>query len=1245
LKQTAEHRKGGDLVPRKIALVLFILVLTLAAGAAAFGQGYGSMAGSVKDSTGGVVPGAEISATNLATNAKSTVISNDIGYYQILQLSPGRYMVAVEMAGFKKVETTNITVHVGDRLSMDFTMQVGEIDETVIVPGESVPLLRSQDAQAGEVVTHKHLQNLPQLQRDPLQLLILAGNVQGGGKRAAPHEDTRLSGGRTGGIEYFVDGISAGTGIGHDVTNVTPNMEAVGEFRVMTGGISAEHGRYSGGAVELVTRSGANQLHGQVFEYMQNDAFNANSWNFNRLRGPNDKKAAFRHNNFGATLGGPVYIPKLYNGKDRTFFFFNYDGFRWNQAGALREASLMTELERRGDYSQTLFDNTPADLYVMEGPYAWETDGDGNQQLVRTVKIPNNTLPQNMISPVSLAILKYIPLPNRPARAGTSNQANYVAPQDSSQDHDIWGLRLDHRITENQSIFGRFTHRNRLSTSTRWRGPLNTAEESRDDGQFGLTVNYDWSFSPSLIFNARTGGHYNPNKTGRLLAPEFTNTDIPFDSDTRRLLTERGMPGISITGIGDLVDSWATPTENLAASTTYNAAASMVKILTKHTVKFGYEHRRYYDNFINGSNGQFVFLGTGLNRLVGDKSWSNMDQANGPASFLFGYNSLATVAGSSSRALNMNYHAVYVQDDFKVSPRLTLNLGLRWDMETPVTERFDKLYFWDKDAPSPFTIKPGYDFNQALRDAGFSEQEISKVQKPGWLNSGFPKGAIRIANTPEYPSRKGQSYYPWQFAPRFGAAYRLTDQTVLRASFGQVYFSVTGDQGAFSTGAQGIALGDAADAGWHASDDGMKTLTSHWSNPFNRQGAISYYQRDTQVANFQATGLTGASAFNSEAKMPHEWAWNLGLQRQLAGNFMVEAAYAGNMGRDLLGPDLVSHFPRDLFVPENATLYESTRRIATPFAEPVREYDATMPLALFSFPYPYYGPVRVLGSNIGRSDYHSLNLRADLRYTKSVGFLFNYTLSSLKDDVGGANMGTGGQALGQGGTGSKSYQSLGKVTEVYGLSPLDERHVVTAAYNIELPFGKGRRFLGAPNNFGQTLVDYIIGGWEFAGMSRYRSGRPIRFSHSTEANSIRVEALFHSWANPSDTNLVSPDFSGHRNYLYSSTDPSVGASTSRALLAEKIILARPFVYGTLPPIWGGFRHPGRISEDVSLMKRFRMGGDGERFLQVRMEAANLFNRAGFAEYETDPRSNYFGLIRNKDAFTERRIQMSARFVF
>ena len=1231
---------------RTSAAILFLLSLSVVV----FAQGgSGSIAGQVTNPNGEVIPGAKITATNVETNIKAEAVSGDSGTYQLPQLSPGRYTVEVESAGFKKFLRT-ITVQVSDRLTIDFPLELGDVSETVSITAEA-PLLRREDAQLGEVIDQTMIQNLPQLNRDPLQLLRLAGNVQGDGGRATEGSDTRINGGRTQGIEYFSDGIAQSTGRAHGVTDLTPTAEAVQEFKVITNGISAEYGRLSGGAVELITRSGTNDFHGQVFEYLQHDSLNANSWNQNRLGG---ERTPFKNHNFGFAAGGPIVLPRfgeggpsVWTGRNRSFFFFNYDGRRFNQSGILREASVPTAEERAGDFTNTQVNGTRTLLFDPFG--RTRVLPDGTIERLDLLGGDGRHVPANRISPVSAAVLSYVPLPNKTPAPGNSFRNNFVGSQDSESSADLWALRLDHNFTESSKIFGRYTRLNNFGTETRWFSPLQTVPTRRVSGAFAANINYDWTVSPTLVFNARLGGHYNPFTGGSSIAEDFNPASIPFDDDTRRILGSKGLPWIGTTAFTDFSGS---PSTSVTNSTTYNAGASLVKILNRHTVKFGYEHRRYYDNYLTSGGGEFLFQHNPVQRYSTDNSWNDQDNANVLGAFLLGINDKARIAGERTRSMNVNYHGAFVQDDWKVTPKLTLNLGVRWDMETPPSERYDKLYVWDPDAPSPYTVKPGYNFSAALAAAGLNS---SQVRTPAWVTSGaFPSGAVRVANTPEYTSRLGSKWHPWQFAPRFGIAYALDERTVLRGSFAKMYLSTTGDPNGYSTGGGTIALSDAADAGWHRGlSSNFTDAISTFEQPFQRSD-VTIYTRDNEVANFQGTGGDpAAAAFDINSRMPREYTWSAGIQRELPKKFLVEATYSANIGRGLLAKDLISRFPRDLFSPDQRTTYVT--QIANPFAEETR-YGDDIALGRLLFQYPAYGPLQILGANIGRSNYQSLNLRAERRLSGGFEFLVNYTLSKLLDNVGGPN----GQNdfIAGGGTGSKSNQSVDTVRDIYGISPLDERHRLIAYYNIELPFGRGRRFLGDPQGFGNKLLDFAVGGWEFAGISQWRSGRPIIIPHTNVNNDpLRIESTFWRWADPNNRNLISPNFSGQSSAFLSGDDYSrlvASGGTPERRFATGLLLEPTFDYGDVNII-EDIRQPSRFTHDLSLMKRFPVfGDDGGRYLQLRMEAQNVFNLRGFGNYNTDPRSATFGLITGPAAsvdfgqglrFDERRIQVSARFVF
>jgi hypothetical protein len=1224
-----------------VCLALTCLPLAL------FGQGgFGLIAGKVVDPSGAVIAAAKVTATNVATNVKFESLTSGTGEYQLLRLPPGKYDLAAEMPGFKTLKRSGIVVQVDDRLIIDLSLEVGEVTQTVEVASEA-PLLRTSDAQLGEVVTNKMITNLPQLNRDPLQLLRLSGNIQGDGSRAGGDNDqetsdTRINGGRTAGVEYLVDGATIGTGRAHHVARIAPTMEAVGEFKVVTNGLSAEYGRFSGGVVELVTNSGTNAIHGQAFDYIQNDILNANSWNQNRLGGP---KTPFRRNNFGVAVGGPVWIPGLYKGENKTFFFFNYDGIRYTKSGQLNTADSLTEAERNGDFSQRVInglrlgDPNPDDpdhplllLYDAAG----RTTKDSNGNIVRLDLLGGDGkhIPADRIHPVSTAILKMFPLPNRTTPTGENN---YIAPQDEGSHSNGFAVKIDQYLSANHKFFGRFAYSKSLFFNTQWRGPLSNAFSDEYPGGYDIKFNYDWTISPTFLLNARVGGFFNPIDRGNSFGSGFDNSFIPFNPVIKNILGKEGMAWVGDSSQAD--GKWYADSPGLAKShsTTFNPSVSMVKILTKHTLKFGYEHRRYYDNYFNTGGGQFVFQQNHVNRLAIDNAWNASDNVRSPASFLLGYFSWGGVTGNTARSMAQNYHAAYIQDDFKVSSKLTLNLGLRWDMETPTTERYDRLYVWDPDAPSEFHINPGWTWEGALKDAGFTDSQISGIPKPDWVTKGLPKGAIRVAGSPEHPSRNATDYKPTQFAPRVGAAYQITDKTIFRASFGQIYMSTTGDPNGLSrTGPTGTVLADTADTGWHANQFGARLDVGTWENPF-LPNMINHYRRDTAFVNKQATG--NLVAWNSQSHQPWELVWSAGITRELPHNMVFEATYNANRGMDLLASDMFSRFPKQLFKPENRSTYVT--RVNSPFAGQVigsNLAEDNPPLAILMFQSPYYGLSVAQGSNIGKSQFHALNLRAERRFSRGWGFLANYTLSRLKDDAGGPEA---AYATGSTGVGSHDFQSVDTLQDIYGISPLDETHRLTFMYQLDIPIGKGRRLLGKTDTLDKKILDYVVGGWEFAGISQFRSGRPIQLGSSgvNVNNDVRVEV---TW--PSATgDIKNSAFQGGGSAFRSADDSLTGAIP--IFDKSKTTDPQQFTYGNLNPLQPGIRHPGRWNDDISLMKRFTFTSDGRVYLQVRAEAFNVFNRMQLDQYDTNMGSVRFGLVTQAIPNTERRMQLSARLVW
>ena len=1273
--------KSGNLSWKTYAFgswpVQFFLVLWIVALASvASGQtGLGRVSGRVTDPSGAVVPGVTVTATNTATGIQTKSVTNSSGYYELLQMQPGSYTVEADSPNFKKLIQSGLTVQVEDRIGLDLQLQVGSVSETVSVVSEA-PLLRTEDVQTGEVINYQMIQTLPQLNRDPLALLTLSGNVQGNGQRAGTSftvsssgsvneqtSDTRVNGGRSSGIDYLVDGISVVTGQAHGVNSVTPGMDDVAEFKVITNGADAQFGRVSGGAVTLVTKSGTNQLHGQGYEYYQNDGLNDSGWEQKALGGT---KTPYHQYDTGLAIGGPVILPHLYHGRDKTFFFVTYEGIRNATSGTLLTTSFPTATERAGDEStvyMTASDGTITRPTMYLPCYA-AADCSANPVLVPPGHANSGSsaiqkynllggdgmhVPTGMISPTTAAILAQVPMPNHTASPGTSDGSNYVGAQNNVGSSDVWSIRIDHEFTEANHMFARFTHASNSSVSTAWAGPLTPAPTSKVPGGYGLTINYDYIISPTLSLTLTAGGYYSPFVGGALLPSDFNNSKFGFDSASQSLLAGNmlqtnvnfmnGTPSSQNAAFSDSSSS------SIRNSTSFQAGGYLTKVLKQHTLQFGGESRRFYDSFENSGSGYADFIGDPVTQYSYDAGYGSLySNVNTMGSFLLGLNDLMSVTSPFGRSLAQNYYAAYIQDSYKVTPRLTLNVGLRWDMESPTTERHDKLFIWDPSAPAPFSINPGYSWDTALAAAGV---DPSSVQTPNWVANGFPTGAIRIANTPQHPSRYATGYHAAQFAPRVGGAYKLTSKMVVRGFFGMMYLPTTGDPNAFGSVPSVQVTGGAANA-WHQNNFGVNPTTANWTNPY-LPGQVTTFTRNNQTANYQSTGGIGAAGVVPTLHMPHEYDWNVGIQRELPKNFLVEANYSANASSTLLAPYLVSRFPKNLFVPANQALY--TTEIASPTAGQTNSDAVAGPqqlLAILEYPYPYFATVDEQGLNIGKSNYESLNLRLEKRFDHGFQTLVNYSFARLLDNVGGpeGDVSGGIAVANNGGVGNTPVQSVDTIQNVYGLSPLDERHRITVFYLYQLPFGRGRTWLATPSGLGGHLVEAAVGGWELSGTTGYRSGRPIVFydSNINTNNNIRVETTFGSCAYAGCAHLTNANFKGGKSVLVAPGAPNPTAS-QLAFNLGGFVPAQAFTYGTLPPVFGGMRNPGDFTSDLSLMKAFPvLSSDGSRYLQFRAEAANAFNVAGLGAYNNTFNGTGFGTITSV-ANTERHVQLSLRFIF
>ncbi len=1241
----------------------------------------GTFGGTVSDATGGRVVQAAVTALNVETGQKYKAMTTGTGDFVIVQVPPGNYEVNVVANGFKTLSRKGLTMEVAGKVTLDLTLEVGAVSDSVTVTGEA-PMLRTQDAQIGEIINSLAVENVPQLDRDPLNLLRLTGDISGNptasNPAGGPGSDVRINGGRMQGMDVLVDGNSVDSGKFHAMyAGATPTMEQVDEFKVITNGIPAEYGRVSGGLVTLVTRGGTNEFHGQGFEYFKNQLFNANSWEQNwqspYVAGQKAKRVQFHNNDYGGVIGGPVILPKIYNGKNKTFFFFNYEGVKFREGGATHLAMAASAADKAGDLSGLMSNHSSPMMYDPLGDVAFQvfpnTSGYPGGPLpssaclvapgcqVKLTLFPNNgtTIPAARINPLPKIIDALMPAPNRTPTPGWTQQNAYVGYNATQTNDDKWEVRMDHNLTANNRITVRFHHDTYNSGTTGWYDELNPGNAQVRPGALQGSVGWTWTATPTLVVEARGSVMHNPNTSGYI----FPNNEGNWPIDPLMMALSGGSPGgidyrvwsSNANGWGDNPGVQNQDVASLDAQTTYTATMAVTKIWRRHTFKTGFETRRMYDNHWEKLYGPADFQASPT-VMSNDSRWDNTLQHNyqspGAAyadswgAWLLGMDDDASQTSRLVLTNAQDYYASYIQDDFKVSKKLTLNLGLRWDLETPLTDRHNDIYAWNFNAPSAYTLPANFSWTGTLQAAGLSADQIASVPVPSWVTNGhFPNGAPCYAGTPQCPSNLLFKYHPLQFAPRLAGAYSLNNKTVIRASWGMMYLTATGDYWDSWVADQSVANSpyppDRANGyyGTEVHDLQHLYLPSQYI-PFNRTNAALNYT----VGGFYEQGGTSI-----DKHPPMEQNWNFSIQRELPTNILVEVGYNGNHSGDLLTDQNIATFPANLVNPKYDTVFAA--QVANPLLgqeQGINPFSLpTIPLGTLMRSNPAFGGIEVFGQNIGKSMYNAGTLKVQKRFSQGLTFLFTYTFSKSLDNVGSpANVDEGAQRM----------QAFQTVADVYGYSTSDMTHRLTFYHDYQFPFGQGRKFLGSPKGLGGKFLDGIVGGWQYAGIWIVHSGTPLQFMSLIESPS-RYQGILPLFGTiDGDMKTITPStYTGDPNSLLVSSlvdvgsgGTNLGSMTNRRFDITRFHDAVALTPGNVPNIYPWIRNPHATSYDASLMKNFKIAREGKVYLQCRAEAQNLLNIRGLGPYNVETDLPNFGLI-TSSAQNPRQLQLSGRLFF
>lgn len=1257
-----EFEKSGARAKRNLFAAVFLVVGSCFWNVAgAMGQSTNAqVSGVVTDSSGGAIVDAEVAARNLNTGVIYTNTTNQAGLYVEPELIPGPYEIVITKQGFSTITRPRVVLRTGDHLSLNFTMKPGTVQESVTVTGDVNPVISMDQSSTAHVLDNKMITELPQLNRNTLDLTGVTPAVQGQGPlsdniaslgnasylMANNGNSYAISGGQVNGTSISVDGNQLQDAEFNAVNRSIPTPDTIGEFRVESGVLTADHGRYSGGIISINTQSGTNLFHGRLFEYFRNQALNSNDWMSNALGEP---KQAFHQNNYGASLGGPVFLPKIYNGKNKTFFYFGWEGERFSQSQNA-QSSVPSLDERNGYFGSTIinYQNGQPVYAKIYDPFNGYTDSSGNW--VRP-EFPNDTIPTTAVpvpgqtttfSQQSQLFLKYLPLwplPNHAPAANTDHTNNYYSSISFQRPSDRYFFRIDQNFSNSHRLNFSFSR----SSLTNFIGApfFHAAGSVTTDRDWSSSVNYSWLISPTSILDIHLGfGVAKLVSTGvsgwgAQADPNIDTSQWPFDPliiNNPEKTTTQIPPGLSIPGYtaigGSEFDSFINQT--------VNGTIAFTKVLRRHTVKFGYEQYfvRFDENGGDHTGVAWVNPGGGSNQF-----WNNNDGLTGSplAELMMGSSNFFQWGNWNIAPYGWN-QAAYVTDDWKVNDKLTVQLGLRWDHDGARQSRYPKgSLMYDQYAKNVLTPNSGWDWSQVTSTV----PGLANLPAPAWLSQGAT-GRVVLLDTPEYPQKNLYTTEWLNFQPRLGISYAFNNDTVLHAGAGIIYQGLNGlSTDWFSFYYNSITFNQIA------SLNGQKWVSEfgndHGLGTFPLQGSganLGYfppvttnkdygYQTFGAAANLDQAGTT-IGHFNS----PEDYMWTASVQRQLGKNWTATVEYMGTRGVHLLMPLWnwsTNNIPVDYYQ-LGQHLFD---QVANPFYGQSQAFASqpTVPLSQLLGLSPQYTNLSPGQATWGKSLSHFVNFQVQTRRYHGLALLASYSIRKTLTNTAGKDIQHNGPV------GRGILQNPHDIMEGYGLALYELPQTLLLNYSYDLPFGRGRKYLSGRSGWSQGLLDAFVGGWGLAGVSTYHpKGTPVLLPSVSGGVTAPGAAL--RWSlNPGTNYLGSTDYSRGLFVNGSFTDPNPqGVFNSAAFVRTP-----DFGLSNAAFVFPNVRNPGDFSTDATMLKKFYFSQSETRWAEFRVEALNIFNHPNYGSIDNNPDSPTFGGVNGKAG--SRTMQLGLRIFF
>lgn len=1158
----------------------------------------GTITGTVTDAAGAVVPGIKVTLRNTATNASYQTATTETGQYTMPNLPPGPYEVACEASGFKRAVRENISLGATAVVRVDVRLEIGQATESISITAE-VPRVQTDSPEVGATLSSKSLLDLPLSFGSARYAEDFAFKIAPGIQGTA--FKTRVNGGTEMSKEVLLDGESVSTLRSGHFQESSVSVEALSEFKVQTSGISAEYGRTQGGVMNFVMKSGTNQVHGSAFGGLRNEALNANTFanNFRGADRPQDRRQTYAF-----SFGGPVYVPKVYNGRNRTFFYTAFEQFRQREFGfgAPNRTAPLPEFYD-GDFSRLLGPVIPQkdalNRDVLRGsiydPATFRQVAGG-----RWIgdMFPGNRVPASRFSQTSRNFNELVKKEYLPTVRDASGQIpltnNMLFPVTGSPTFDQYqfSVKGDQNISTSHKLSGSgsVTRRPRLltdqgglwNTNEKEGGTFSKARRQDINSALGRLA-YDWTVSPSML-------NYMSVSFNRMT--EFART-VHVDKDGAAVLGIRGLKteGYPVVnwGGGPFV-GLDTPGYQQYVFNAWNSwgfRETLTVNRRKHTVKFGVDLRRNQLNYQLGNATSFNF--NALSTAIPNEPFSGNQTGYAFASYLLGI--VHSGGGPNDRlvtGVRYHYTSLFVNDDFKVSPRLTLQLGLRWEYSPPMFETANRMATWSQTAIDPESKLPG-----AYTFAGSCQ-----------LCTGQRYFGVRDFNN---------------FGPRVGFAFRATNRWTVRGSYGIFYEADLPGGQPLSTAWLFPWIGT-----WNMAADPVTPWAGifNWDTgfPLNRYvpGAFdqSYGNRNRPTMVDPGYGLT-----------PYTQQWSLNLQREVLPRLILDVGYIGNKSTRLRNNELV-HINQ--LNPSALRQYGAnlTRAVTSPgeaaangVAYPYAGFRGTVASALRQFPQVQGNQtVNPYGSPEGMSSYHSLQIVLNKEFSRGLNAYMNYVWSKgLTNTVSSAT--ARGDQLSM-----LDYYNRG-LEKTY--SSGDVPHAFKAYVAYELPVGRGRALLGSAH----PLVSGILGGWAVSAILNYNSGLPLRFSASSPTS---------AWNGGTNRPLIAAGdltqpFERSQFDLANASVPGRNIRLDRSKFADP----GPLALGTGAPSYNSVREFPVMNEDLALQKNIRVAEDVR--VQLRAEFLNAFNRSRLGGPVTGVTNVLFGQVTSIGG--NRQIQIGARLDF